>query len=91
MPSTCSLGVEWHALRTSSLVLEVSSSLGGESALLSVLPSSLMCNALTAPSYDDPSCKPGDVVRYDQRITLTTLPNEGGQVNDMPHHDMGHE
>ena len=78
MPSSCSLGAEWHALRTSSLVPGVFLSLGGE--LLSVLVSSLMSNAFTVPSYDDPSCKPGDVVRYDQRITLTTLPNEGGQV-----------
>jgi len=32
------------------------------------------------PSYDS-DAKPGDVVCYGQHITLTTLPNEGGQVN----------
>ena len=28
----------------------------------------------------DPDAKPGDVIRFGQYITLTTLPNEGGKV-----------
>ena len=31
-------------------------------------------------SYDSQDAKPGDVVCYGQYVTLTTLPNEGGQV-----------
>ena len=31
-------------------------------------------------SYGDPDAKPGDVIRFGQYITLTTLPNEGGKV-----------
>ncbi len=31
-------------------------------------------------SYNDASCKEGDVVCFNQPITLSTLPEEGGQV-----------
>ena len=35
-------------------------------------------------SYSDPDAKEGDVIRFGQYITLTTLPNEGGKVGTLP-------
>ena len=35
-------------------------------------------------SYSDPDSKQGDVIRFGQHITLTTLPNEGGKVSTLP-------
>lgn len=38
-------------------------------------------NVFIIGSYDSQDARPGDVVCYGQYITLTTLPNEGGQLS----------
>ena len=40
-------------------------------------------------SYSDPDAKEGDVIRFGQYITLTTLPNEGGKVSTLDTHYVG--